>query len=113
MTPSDIQKRYGLTWEASYRLSWLLGWCAYYRIPFRVTSGRRSTAKQKALYANYLAGRSPYPVAPPGSSDHEQGTAFDASFPSAYTGVVVYLARYAGFRWGGYFSRPDPIHFYL
>lgn len=39
--------------------------------------GYRSTALQSSLYQDYLAGRHPAVVAPPGQSYHEQGEAFD------------------------------------
>src|SRR6266571_678409 len=43
----------------------------------RVTSTRRSHSEQGRLYRSYLAGKNPYPVAPPGESAHEFGYAFD------------------------------------
>ena len=46
-----------------------------YGAPLPVTSKGRSTEQQSVLYAN--RGTSPYPVAPPGTSLHETGNAFD------------------------------------
>jgi LAS superfamily LD-carboxypeptidase LdcB len=43
----------------------------------RVTSVRRTRQQQEVLYRRYLAGLSTFPAAPPGSSLHEQGLAFD------------------------------------
>lgn len=43
-----------------------------------VTSVKRSTAEQRKLYADYLAGRSRFPAAPPGRSAHEFGLAWDS-----------------------------------
>ena len=44
-------------------------------INVQLTSGYRSTAQQASLYANRAS--NPYPVAPPGTSQHEYGLAID------------------------------------
>jgi hypothetical protein len=43
----------------------------------RVTSVLRTHSQQQRLYDSFLRGESYYPVAPPGSSAHEYGFAFD------------------------------------
>jgi len=43
----------------------------------RVTSTCRSRSAQQRLYDSFLRGESHYPVAPPGTSAHEFGYAFD------------------------------------
>lgn len=43
----------------------------------RVTSTLRTHSQQQRLYAEYLRGGRGYPVAPPGTSAHEFGYAFD------------------------------------
>ena len=48
-----------------------------YGKPLTITSGFRTSAKQKELYDDYKAGKSPFPAAPPGSSKHEKGMAVD------------------------------------
>jgi hypothetical protein len=48
-----------------------------YGKPLTISSGFRSSAKQKELYEDYKAGRSRFPAAPPGSSKHESGMAVD------------------------------------
>ncbi len=76
----------------------------------RITSTRRSTAEQARLYQRFLAGLSQYPVAPPGTSAHEYGFAFDLLIYDA--GRLPELGRVwvnAGGVWGGAFN--DPIHF--
>ena len=113
MTPAQIAAQWGLQPHFAYRVALVLYWCSLYRIPCTITSGARSSVKQKALYDRYLRGLSRFPAAPPGRSDHEKGLAVDLSFPTQYTNYVVYFARYAGLKWGGYFARPDPIHFYV
>lgn len=71
----------------------------------RVTSVRRSRAEQTALYHRWLAGRNPYPVAPPGTSDHEVGWAFDlVSRDNPWLGRVWNS-------WGGRWSPRDSVHF--
>jgi len=79
----------------------------------RVESVRRSRELQKRLYARYLAGKWPYPVAKPGTSFHEKGLAFDLSSDLGTPGLqrLGALAKAFGIRWGGDFHTPDPIHF--
>lgn len=72
----------------------------------RVTSGYRDPRKQAWLYNEYLAGRTPYVVAPPGSSLHERGLAIDVV--STDTDSLVTLLTNAGLRWAG---PSDPVHF--
>lgn len=72
----------------------------------RVTSGYRSTKKQAWLYERYLAGLQPYPVAPPGTSDHERGLALDVV--STNPDALVDLLTSVGLFWAG---PSDPVHF--
>ena len=76
----------------------------------RVTSTRRSSAEQTRLYRRSLQGLSTYPVAPPGTSAHEFGYAFDmvVSPMDALPDVGRYWTQQGGV-WGGAFN--DPIHF--
>jgi len=78
-------------------------------IKVTVTSTLRDPAKQAKLYADYLAGRSRFPAAPPGKSTHGSGLAFDLKLdPPAYDEAGA-IWEQAGFTWGGRFR--DPIHF--
>lgn len=76
----------------------------------QVTSVRRSRRQQELLYRRFLAGQSQFPAAPPGTSKHERGLAFDVYSPDA-----ALLRRLGaiweswGGVWGGRFK--DPIHF--
>lgn len=72
----------------------------------RVTSGYRSRAKQTWLYNRWLAGLQEYPVAPPGTSDHEKGLALDVV--STDPDALVALLREVGLYWAG---PSDPVHF--
>ena len=74
----------------------------------RVTSAYRSTAKQAWLYNRYLQGLQEYPVAPPGTSDHEKGLALDVV--STNPDKLVSLLTSAGLSWAG---PADPVHFSL
>lgn len=70
-----------------------------------LTSTYRSKTAQRKLYANRK--NNPYPVAPPGSSYHEYGRAFDLVGP-------LETLRAAGalwLSWGGTWSMKDSIHF--
>jgi hypothetical protein len=74
----------------------------------RITSTRRSRSEQTRLYRRFLAGGSQYPVAPPGTSAHEYGYAFDM--------VVIGAENQADLgqvwqSWGGVWGKADPIHF--
>jgi len=74
----------------------------------RITSTLRTRTEQEKLYRRYLAGVSRYPVAPPGTSAHEYGFAFD---------MVVFSEEYLQYlgqvwaSWGGVWHPSDPIHF--
>lgn len=72
----------------------------------RVTSAYRSHAKQAWLYDRYIRGLQQYPVAPPGTSDHERGLALDVV--STDTPKLVRLLTSAGLSWAG---QADPVHF--
>lgn len=76
----------------------------------RVTSTLRSHSYQARLYRDYLAGRNPYPVAPPGASAHELGLAFDmvTSPMSALIDLGKVWENWGGV-WGGRFN--DEVHF--
>src|SRR5512143_3290057 len=75
-----------------------------------ITSGVRSYSQQARLYRRWLAGLNPYPVAPPGTSDHERGLAVDI-----WTGSSA-LNRVLGTAWsraGGLWTSKDEVHFGL
>lgn len=71
----------------------------------QVTSTFRSLEEQAQLYREYLAGRHPYPVAPPGESLHNYGLAVDiVSRDNDWLGAVWKS-------WGGQWSVRDDVHF--
>lgn len=74
----------------------------------RVTSTLRSRAQQERLYRAFLRGESHYPVAPPGTSAHEFGYAFDmvASTPEDLHDLGTVWQQ-----WGGLWSASDEVHF--
>jgi hypothetical protein len=74
----------------------------------RITSVWRSRAEQQQLWDNYRAGRSTYPAAPPGSSKHELGLAWDM-VTEPYSALSTLGAWWI--RIGGEWSSKDPIHF--
>lgn len=79
------------------------------REPVRVTSVRRSTTRQAQLYRDYLNGKSRYPAAPPGTSYHEFGRAFDLDTSDAELARLGRIWESWGGTWGARFK--DPIHF--
>ena len=72
-----------------------------------ITSGYRSAAMQRALWANRQ--HNPYPVARPGTSAHERGLAVDV--PRTFAPVLASVAARTGL------CQPlpvsDPVHFEL
>lgn len=72
----------------------------------RVTSAYRSRSKQAWLYNRWLQGLQEYPVAPPGTSDHERGLALDVV--STNPDELVRLLTEVGLFWAG---PSDPVHF--
>lgn len=78
---------------------------------FRFTSTLRSHSEQTRLFRRHLQGLSPYPVAPPGTSAHEYGWAFDAvTSPWEWQADVGQVWQSWGGVWG---ARGDPVHFEL
>ncbi len=77
----------------------------------RVTSTRRSTSEQVRLYRRYLEGQTAYPAAPPGTSAHEFGEAFDLLVTpyEALADVGAFWQQMGG-TWG---AQRDPVHFEL
>jgi len=79
-----------------------------------VTSARRSPGKQADLYRKWQRGESKIPAAPPGSSLHEYGLAFDMARigkDPLDDPLLNWLGRvweYVGGRHGG---ARDPVHF--
>lgn len=92
---------------------------ARHGIRAHVTSARRSSAKQAELYRKSQLPGARFPAAPPGTSTHERGLAFDVVFNSIVPprkppypwpyDVVGQLWESLGFTWGGRFD--DAIHF--
>ncbi len=77
----------------------------------RVTSTLRTSSEQTRLYRRYLEGVAPYPAAPPGTSAHEFGEAFDliVSPYEALADVGAFWQSMGG-TWG---AQRDPVHFEL
>ena len=93
---------------------YLLDVARYNGLNVTVTSVRRSRAQQQHLYDRWRRGVTDIPAAPPGSSLHEHGLAFDLVVNSDYRGPAqAALGRFwqsMGGRWGG---AVDPVHFYV
>lgn len=83
-----------------------LGW------PAVITSTWRTRIQQEQLY--HARGRSRLPAAPPGTSTHEYGLAFDVQAVNAEDqDKLGALGEALGLYWGGRFRRSDPVHFQL
>src|SRR5207247_2068128 len=88
---------------------WLLRVASNAGFQVRVTSTFRTAGQQARLYRNWLAGRSPYPAAPPGTSFHEYGRAFDLEAGADALSYLGSVWQSVGGTWGG--PGGDPIHF--
>ncbi len=89
----------------------LVNAAAQARLLPRVTSTLRSSTEQQRLYRRYQQGMATFPVAPPGTSAHEFGEAFDlvVSPFEALVDVGAFWQSMGG-TWGG---QRDPVHFEL
>lgn len=102
----------GLDRRAERIFSAFIGAARRAGIQVTITSGYRSPTKQRKLYARYLRGETPYTVAAPGTSLHEQGLAVDmVATPRSAQRALARVWEGAGFTWGGRFR--DPVHFDL
>lgn len=79
----------------------------YYFPRLQITSVRRSRTEQLRLWRTRH--NNPFPVAPPGTSKHELGRAFDLVGPADLLAEAGWVWESWGGRWGGRFH--DPIHF--
>jgi len=100
----------GLLPEVETRVESLLRLARAFGITVTLTSGFRSPAKQRALYAAWLRrGRTGLPVAQPGFSTHEYGLAVDlVTSPPAAVKTLASHAGCFGLIWAG---PSDPVHF--
>ncbi|HEX8702719.1 MAG TPA: M15 family metallopeptidase, partial [Myxococcaceae bacterium] len=79
-------------------------------VTLKVNSSFRSMEEQERLYAEHLAGTRPTPVAKPGHSNHQGGTAVDVETVNTNPSVDAWLSKNAG-RFA--FTRPiavEPWH---
>lgn len=94
---------------------WIYAVGRHYDAKLVVTSARRSRADQARLYQRYLRGESNLPAAPPGTSAHENGLAFDLARLGVNAKTDPYLA-WLGWVWihyigGSHGGSRDPVHF--
>lgn len=78
----------------------------FYGIPVTVTSGYRTYDEQARLYKRVLSGRARFPAAPPGTSAHEYGFAFDSVTEPRYLNAWDWIRNYVGFET----RRSDTVH---
>lgn len=74
----------------------------------RVTSTIRGRTEQARLFRRYQAGLTKYPVAPPGTSAHEFGYAFDMVCTPL---DALQDVGYTWTTWGGVWHPSDEVHF--
>ena len=92
----------------------LENWSNRMGMDFRITSAYRSPARQEELRAAWDRGDRQGLVARPAvNSAHTRGEAVDL-VPANEKANLELLGMYAlmrGYRWGGSFSKSDPVHF--
>lgn len=114
----------GLNFNFALKLVWLWAYALWYRIPITFTSGFRDPAYQRELQRRWDAGdRAGLSVRPATTSKHSRtsltgqpdAVAADIQSNSAQNlRDLGYLAEtYCGLKWGGNFTTPDPVHFYV
>lgn len=107
----------GLHPEVRAAAEWALQVAEYYDVPVTVTSGFRSVEEQARLYRNYQrcvqtgefgkTARCRFPAAPPGTSSHNYGMAWDSVVGDPrYQDWWTYVRELAGFQ----VLRNDIIH---
>ena len=98
-------------------VAYLLRVAEYNGLRVALTSTRRTRLQQQGLYQRYLqcqraGSRQCLPAAPPGTSDHERGLAFDLVVNGDYRGgaqrALGLFWQSMGGRWAG---DADPVHF--
>ncbi len=77
-------------------------------IRWQLTSTVRTFSQQSQLYRQFLAGKRAYPAAPPGTSAHEFGYAFDM-ITSDHADLADLGTVWRS--WGGRWNENDDIHF--
>lgn len=75
-----------------------------------VTSGVRSTEKQRQLYEAYITGRSSIVAAPPGRSAHEYGLAMDFVVSDGKNSELQRRVMQWFEAMGGELVANDPVH---
>jgi D-alanyl-D-alanine carboxypeptidase len=88
----------------------------YYGLRIQVTSARRTAAQQASLWNRYQTcqreGGRCLPAAPPGTSDHERGLAFDLVVGGDYHSAAQRWLGQVWQSWGGRWAgNADPVHF--
>lgn len=84
-------------------------------IRYRVTSTKRTRAAQTVLWNRFLAGKSKFPAARPGTSKHETGQAIDVVFDDpagleiAVRSAGIHLLRWAGPGDAVHFDQPSEL----
>jgi len=76
-----------------------------------ITSGYRPLWKQRELYRRWTAGDPGVIVRPARTSWHTEGRAIDVDRRHQNFDLFVAVWEALGGRWGGRFSKPDPVHF--
>lgn len=112
-----LREQWGIGRTAADQFAWLLLYFYYYNLNPRITSGYRSPEKQESLRRRAAAGE-PGIYTPAKNSLHTRerwgrpaSQAIDIATSDEL--LAAQIARYLGIGAGYFFSRPDPVHFFV
>jgi len=123
-TNSFLTDTWGLNTDLARRVAVLILWGYVSGMSMSVTSGWRDPEKQRAMQARWDAGdRAGLAARPASSSKHTvtdlfgnpDSMAVDLSAGSDQNLRILgnWATKYLGLQWGGHFSLPDLVHFYI
>lgn len=116
-----LKTNWGLEANFAQKVAQFLIFLGYSGIPFVITSGYRSIAKQNELKRRWIAGDKSIIVKPAEQSMHSStdvigrpaSQAIDISIKNLSPEHTRIISSWAGLHWGGDFPRtPDRVHFY-
>ena len=112
-----LRAEWGLQKAFADKMALLQLYAAYAGIPYKMNSGFRDPAKQKRMQRRWDAGdRRGLVVRPVNNSPHilmkwGRPDSVGADISSADLTTLGHWAKFFGMRWGGFFRKPDRVHF--
>jgi len=118
-----LNNQWGFEWNFAIKVALMLLYATVNGIFWKINSGFRSPAKQKAMLKRWLAGdRAGLFARPAVNSKHSRMDELTGAPAAIATDIGTSLkdlktlgawAPYFGLKWGGHFSNKDDVHFYV